>query len=278
MKGIIYKYTFPDGKVYIGQTRRHPEKRKREHVDAIVGPTNSGFWEAYKKFGEPQYEELYEVELDNVDELVYVLNVMETMFIQFYKADRPEFGYNKKSFGTSSTDTHIILQRKFKEVCKLLSESRLKVLNSASEKLWRSKQPLTEEEKYLVKEKYREENFWQYHIDALDLDNPSNNIIDDDSEFWLDEALGFVRNMITEEIEEEASRFIKENYAQLLDEERDKKAIVQLDKEGNVVREFESFNEICQAFNVPRADNVKNVLSGKQKTAYGFYWKFKRDL
>ena len=95
MKGIIYKYTFPDGKVYIGQTRRHPEKRKREHVDAIVGPTNSGFWEAYKKFGEPQYEELYEVELDNVDELVYVLNVMETMFIQFYKADRPEFGYNK---------------------------------------------------------------------------------------------------------------------------------------------------------------------------------------
>ena len=25
MKGIIYKYTFPDGKVYIGQTR-NPEK------------------------------------------------------------------------------------------------------------------------------------------------------------------------------------------------------------------------------------------------------------
>lgn len=32
MKGIIYKYTFPDGKVYIGQTR-NPEKRKREHAE-----------------------------------------------------------------------------------------------------------------------------------------------------------------------------------------------------------------------------------------------------
>ena len=45
MKGIIYKYTFPDGKVYIGQTRRHPEKRKREHLAKDVGPTNKGFWE-----------------------------------------------------------------------------------------------------------------------------------------------------------------------------------------------------------------------------------------
>ena len=64
----------------------------------------------------------------------------------------------------------------------------------------------------------------------------------------------------------------------VLDEERSKKAIVQIDKEGNIVQEFNSFSEICQAFNVLRADNVKNVLSGKQKTAYGFFWKYKRDM
>ena len=64
----------------------------------------------------------------------------------------------------------------------------------------------------------------------------------------------------------------------VLDEERSKKAIVQIDKEGNIVQEFNSFNEICQAFNVLRADNVKNVLSGKQKTAYGYFWKYKRDM
>ena len=61
-------------------------------------------------------------------------------------------------------------------------------------------------------------------------------------------------------------------------DERCKNAIVQLDKEGNVVKEFYSFNEICQAFNVPRADNVKNVLKGKQKSAYGYFWKYKEEM
>lgn len=72
--------------------------------------------------------------------------------------------------------------------------------------------------------------------------------------------------------------FFAENYAQILEDERDKNTIVQIDKAGNVVKEFYSFNEICQTFNVPRADNVKNVLKGKQKSAYGYYWKYKKDI
>lgn len=277
MKGIIYKYTFPDGKVYIGQTRRHPETRKREHVNKIVGPTNSGFWEAYKKYGEPKYEVLYEIELENVDELVSVLNYMETVFIHFFKADQPNFGYNKKSFGITSAVTPTIIRRKFIELSKQLSEPQLEVLHSAAEKIWKTKKPLSEEEKFLIKEKYREDNIYQEHIDSFDLDNLSNNNLEE-VEFMFGEALDFVHFMITEEAGKEASRFINENYAQVLEEERSKKAIVQIDKEGNVLREFNSFNDICQAFNVPRPDNVKNVLSGKQKTAYGYFWKYKKDL
>ena len=90
MKGIIYKYTFPDGKVYIGQTRRHPEKRKREHLDENAGPTNSGFGEAYKKFGTYEYEELWQSECEDEDELVWKLNIAETYFIQQYQADNPK--------------------------------------------------------------------------------------------------------------------------------------------------------------------------------------------
>lgn len=49
MKGYIYKYTFADGKFYIGQTRRNPEIRHREHLNPIIGPANTGFWEAYQR-------------------------------------------------------------------------------------------------------------------------------------------------------------------------------------------------------------------------------------
>ena len=50
MKGYIYKYTFPDGKVYIGQTRRDPQIRHREHISPVTGSTNGGFWRAYSTF------------------------------------------------------------------------------------------------------------------------------------------------------------------------------------------------------------------------------------
>ncbi len=54
-KGYIYKYTFPDGKVYIGQTRRPPEERHREHFDEKIGKLNTKFWEAYETIGMPGY-------------------------------------------------------------------------------------------------------------------------------------------------------------------------------------------------------------------------------
>lgn len=277
MKGIIYKYTFPDGKVYIGQTRRHPEKRKREHLDEIIGPTNSGFWEAYKKLGNPEYAELFQTERDDEDELVAELNAAETFFIQIFKADNPEYGYNKKSFGTVGTKTNVIIGKRYNEFLECLLEERLKGYESAIEKIWQTKEPLTPEEKFLLKEKYREQNIWQEYIDEYNLDDLADND-EMDTEFMVDEYLVFVRFKIIEEAEEEARNYITTNYSQILDEERGKNAVVQIDKEGNVVKVFYSFNEICQEFNVPREDNVRNVLNGKQKSAYGYFWKYKKNM
>ena len=277
MKGIIYKYTFSDGKVYIGQTRRHPEKRKREHLDEIVGPTNSGFWEAYKRLGKPEYTELYQTEKDDVDELVSELTDAESFFIHIYQADNPDYGYNRKSFGTVGTKTGIILGKKYNEYLDNLLDVRLKDYENAINKVWQTKEPLTQKEKYLLKEKYREQNIWQRHIDKYDFDNLANND-ETETEFMVDDALDFVRFMITEEARRDANQYIAENYAQIMDEERSKNAILQIDKDGKVVKEFYSFNDICQYFNVPRADNVRNVLKGRQKSAYGYFWKLKKDL
>lgn len=277
MKGIIYKYTFPDGKVYIGQTRRHPEKRKREHLAKDVGPTNKGFWEAFQKLGEPDYEELFHVEQDDVDELVAILNFAETFFIHQYKADNPNYGYNMKSYGTVGTKTNKYIQNRYHEHLESLLKMRMIDYDNAIHKIDETKEPLTQEEIYLLKEKYREQNVWQEHIDKYDFEHLENN---DEKEtvFMVEMYLDIVYHCIIQEAEEDARQYVIENYTQILYEEKSKNAILQIDKDGHVVKEFFSFSEICQAFNVPRADNVFNVLKGRQKSAYGYYWMYKKDV
>lgn len=276
MKGIVYKYTFPDGKVYIGQTRRHPEKRKREHLDKIAGPSNSRFWEAVQKFGEHKYEVIFEVECDSIDELVWKLNDAETFFIQVHRACNPDYGYNVEPRGHSFTDAREIIHNKYNELMEEKLPDRLKVYNSIMGKLLKGKR-LTEDELFLAKEKYRDINPHQSWIDDYNFDKPSAND-EEDTDFLLDDAIPFIKWKITGEVSEEVSNYIYDNLEKILHEERRKKAIVQLDKDGKIIREFFSLNEVCQAFNVTSPQNVLNVLKGKQKTAYGFYWKYAREV
>lgn len=271
-------YTFPDGKIYVGQTRRMPEKRMREHVDLSTGPANSGFWEAYKRFGKYEYKELYITENENVDELVAELNIVETRLIQLLRADNPKYGYNKASFATVGTKTNVIINKKLQEKVKELLDVKMKAYENAVHKIWYTKESLSQEEIELMTSKYRDHNIWYEHIKGYDFYNLKNNKDDEETVFFLDEYLGCIKYLINEEVEIEARCYIVENYDQILRNERNKNAIIQLDKDGNVMKEFYSFNEICQAFNVPRADNVKNVLKGKQKSAYGYFWKYKEEM
>lgn len=276
MKGIIYKYTFPDGKVYIGQTR-NPEKRKREHIDPKTGPVNTGFWDAYQRFGTYEYEVIREIESDNEDELIDLLNRWESGYIYQYKADNPEYGYNRTSYASVGIESKKILRRVYNAIQEDYFNSELEVLESASEKIWRTKQPLTKEELFLITEKYPD-NIWFDNLKDFDFKNLHKNRITEKREFYLDEHLGFIRNAIWECSQYIAARYVKENWKIIIEEARLAKSIVQIDKEGNVIKEYSSILEICQAFNIERGDNIRNVLKGKQKTAYGYIWKYKKDM
>jgi GIY-YIG catalytic domain. len=276
MKGIIYKYTFPDGKVYIGQTR-NPEKRKREHIDPKTGPVNTGFWEAYQKFGTYEYEVLREIESDNEDELIDLLNRWESGYIDQYKADNPEYGYNRTSYASVGIESKKILRRVYNIIQENYFNSEMVILESASEKIWRTKQPLTEEEFFLITEKYPD-RIWFDNLKDFDFKNLRKNRITEQRELYLDEHIGYIRNAIWECSQYIAERYVRENEKQIIERARLARTIVQMDKEGNVVKEYGSILEICQAFNIERGDNIRNVLKGKQKTAYGFFWKYKKDM
>lgn len=276
MKGIISKYTFPDGKVYIGQTR-NPEKRKREHIDPKTGPVNTGFWAAYQRFGTYEYEVIREIECDSEDELIHLLNRWESGYIYQYKADNPKYGYNRTSYAMVGTEGNKILRRVYKAIQEDYYNSEIELLDSASEKIWRTKQPLTEEELFVFTEKYPD-HIWLDKLKDFDFNNLRKNRITEIKEFYLEEHIGFVRNAILERSQFIAAQNVRERGKQIIEKSRLARAIVQLDKDGNVVKEYCSILEICQAFNIVRGDNIRNVLKGKQKTAYGYFWKYKKDM
>ena len=271
MKGYIYKYTFPDGKVYIGQTI-DIEARKCQHTDPVAGPENVGFWEAYQRFGHFEFEVLEELEYDDLEDFHYHLDNREWHYSKQYKATHPNFGYNKLQVG----EIREILQRHFQVVHRHFLQGPLDTFISLRQKIRETKEPLTDKEKELVTGECREQI--PINVDFYDFDHLSNNELNEQERCLLDDYLECLRKMVVTGARIGADIFVEANKDTIIKREMDETAIVQIDKDGHTVREFYSTRAICQAFNVRSAVNVRNVLNGKQKTAYGYYWKYKRDL
>ena len=102
MKGIIYKYTSPSGKIYIGQTIN--EKKRRNAFfnlnKSYAGPKIN---HAREKYGPEnfQYEVLFTVTSKIKEELVDILNEKEKQYIKYY--DSFKNGYNSDEGGNSCT-------------------------------------------------------------------------------------------------------------------------------------------------------------------------------
>ena len=94
--GIIYKYTSPSNKVYIGRTINE-RSRKNQHRTQTVKQKKSAFGNAIKKYGFDNFE--YEVivkfkDVVDKDKLSRVLNKLEIRYIKMYDSHNKDFGYN----------------------------------------------------------------------------------------------------------------------------------------------------------------------------------------
>ena len=98
MTGIIYKYTSPVGKVYIGQTLNE-KRRKNEFLDLNVRYAGSRIENARKKYGPEnfQYEILEEKTYTEINEALLDLNFLEGYYIGLYNS--LENGYNMTNGG-----------------------------------------------------------------------------------------------------------------------------------------------------------------------------------
>lgn len=93
--GIIYKYTSPSGKIYIGQTAR-PSARKAEHLYNASNKCVTIFHKAIKKYGWEnfQYEVIQTIRCASKEQLKIALGKAEQEMIQRYNCLAP-FGYNQ---------------------------------------------------------------------------------------------------------------------------------------------------------------------------------------
>lgn len=92
--GELYKATFPNGKVYVGRTRRSMKIRMKEHISAARGKDYcvTPFHEAIREHGAPKFELLCRA----VNRRAYDWG--ERAYIDLYNS-LGEGGYNSKPGG-----------------------------------------------------------------------------------------------------------------------------------------------------------------------------------
>ena len=94
---IVYKYTSPSGKVYIGQTKNEKERKRRHIYDSLKG-IETAFCRAIRKYGFESFS--YEVIVRDVPD--YMIDAFERYWIHFYNSCHGE-GYNAEEGGFRAT-------------------------------------------------------------------------------------------------------------------------------------------------------------------------------
>ena len=156
--GYIYKYTYPNGKVYIGQTRVSVEARHKQHMWVAKNDADrrSVCECAIAKYGEPILETVEVIEVDdaNITDLCKKLDDAEMKWISYYNSTDTTKGYNVMGGGTQKTPDDFILQEKWYEIFENEGwanylNNMIEKLNSIGEKICLTKEKLTKEERNL---------------------------------------------------------------------------------------------------------------------------------
>lgn len=104
MRGVVYKYTSPSGKVYIGQTYRENGRRKDFRLKNRPYSNGHKINNARKKYGPENftYEVLFEIITDDAEELRKALDQWEMFYIEKYKSYDGKYGYNMNKGGAGN--------------------------------------------------------------------------------------------------------------------------------------------------------------------------------
>lgn len=277
--GVVYKYTSPSGKVYIGQTTNEAHRRrtwfciKRRYAGATIE-------RARAKYGPEnfEYEVLYKDVFSSFDDAQKALDAKEIYYIELYDSLRN--GYNNTNGGLFP-EFGIQTQLNGREV-KCDKDGLI-----ARRKLRYHEKHTKEEIQQLRKETNRQNGRWK-KIYQFDLDG--NYIREFSSAGEASEnGFGNYSNIIRacktlgaykgynwrfvedgKVMKKRPKRiYKKETFAHAF------KAVKQFTKNMEFIAEYESITAAARALGIPYNSGIGACLAGKIPTAHGFKWQYK---
>ena len=225
--GYIYKYTFPNGKVYIGQTRTTVQQRHYTHMYDAKRKDRGGLVDiALAKYGEifPETIETIEVEENEATKLIELLNEAEVKWIKYYDSTNKQKGYNVQNGGNIETPEIMILQEKWYEIFEKDKWGEMlgylhENLENIGKKLYLTKEKLNKDERYVwygYKFKTnlfdKDTNFSRY-FHCFHISNDYNGYCDTILEKAWDDLIVDVQQTIWKDINKKKDKIIKEYWA-----------------------------------------------------------------
>lgn len=282
-RGVIYKYTSPSGKSYIGQTTQSLGSRAGHHGKNYLGCKY--FWSAIQKYGWQNFtvEVLGEFPTEQ-------LNFQERKFIELYHTLAPN-GYNIQ-FGV---DTNYHKGRKdiYQYDCstgKLIKrwDGQKQVADAFNISVSTINQCLNGRTSTAAGYCWSFQLLEQYPISQL-LSNKAEPVYMYDLENKLlnkfgsiGEAASFIkgeRSMIRKACRGELNTAYGYRWKSLnkLEEgsvNNKPKQILQLDKDTNkIIQIFPSISAAARKLNLSGTSGIRRALKNKESTAYGYKWK-----
>lgn len=247
MIGIYKIENLLNGKVYIGQSINIEERWKQHKYKAFntneVG-YNSAIHQAFRKYGLENFSFsiVEETSIDQLDE-------KEKYWINHYNSYNN--GYNCTIGGQKNKISDD--KRYFCIECGTLLSQKTKT--------------------GLCRNCYNKKN--REHIPAKDV--LIQQLFDNNGNF---SAVGRLYNRTDNAVVKWCKNYgishYSSDYKQKIDKKSHKIPVVQIDQEtGEIIAEYESAMAAARAFGKSRGSHITEVCKGKNKTAYGFIWKYK---
>lgn len=241
IRGIIYKYTSPSNKVYIGQTINEKDRRRKFLNKENVSYSGPKINRAIEKYGAEnfKYEIIFVIESYNKDEIIKILNEKEKYFIKLF--DSIDNGYNLSEGGRTNN---------------FISEE------SKQSRINKIQKPILQ---YNLEGEFIRE--WESLKEASDTLNISSGNICQVLKKVRYQSNGYIFIYKTGEIPQKI---------QITPTKQQKKIILQLRQDGTIIKEFSSIQDAAREAGVDRTTMsryVNNHIDSLKHT--GFIWRKK---